>query len=79
MTELVEIQDAIQHLPPRERAEVRHWIPQEETPEMLAAIDVGIRSAETEPKLSADRDEHAFVHRVQGRLSILTRLGSSED
>jgi hypothetical protein len=55
MTKLVEIQDAIQHLPPQERAELRHWILEEETPEMLAAIDVGIRSAETEPKLSAEQ------------------------
>jgi hypothetical protein len=55
MTKLVEIQDAIQHLPPKERAELRHWILEEETPEMLAAIDVGIRSAETEPKLSAEQ------------------------
>ena len=46
MTKLMEIQDAIQHLPPQERAELRHWILEEETPEMLAAIDVGIRSAE---------------------------------
>jgi len=53
MTKLVEIQDAIQHLPPKERAELRHRILEEETPEMLAAIDVCIRSAETEPKLSA--------------------------
>jgi hypothetical protein len=55
MTKLAEIQDAIQHLPPQERAELRSWILEEETPEMLAAIDVGIRSLETEPTLSAEQ------------------------
>jgi hypothetical protein len=54
MTKLVEIQEAIQHLPPQERAELRTWLLEEETPEMLAAVDVGIRSVETEPKLSAE-------------------------
>ena len=54
MTKLAEIQKAIQHLPPEERSELRHWILGEETPEMLAAIDAGIRSAEIEPKLSAE-------------------------
>jgi hypothetical protein len=54
MNRLAEIQEAIQHLPPEERSELRHWILEEETPEMLAAIDAGIRSAETEPKLSAE-------------------------
>lgn len=53
MTKLVEIQEAIQHLP-RERAELRTWLLEEETPEMLAAVDVGIQSVETEPKLSAE-------------------------
>jgi hypothetical protein len=55
MTKLAEIQEAIQHLPPQERAELRTWILEGETPEMLAAIDVGIRSAETEPRLSAEQ------------------------
>ena len=54
MTKLVEIQEAIQHLPPQERAELRTWLLEEETPEMLAAVDVGIHSIETEPKLSAE-------------------------
>jgi len=54
MTKLAEIEEAIQHLPLEERSELHHWILEEETPEMLAAIDVGIRSAETEPKLSAE-------------------------
>ena len=54
MTKLAEIQEAIQHLPPEERSVLRHWNLEEEPPEMLAAIDAGIRSAETEPKLSAE-------------------------
>jgi hypothetical protein len=46
MTKLVEIQDAILHLPPQEREELRHWLDEteEETPAMLAAIDEGLRS-----------------------------------
>ena len=54
MTKLAEIQEAIQQLPPAERAELRHWLLEEETPEMLAAIDVGLRSLATEPTISAD-------------------------
>lgn len=46
MTKLAEIQDAILHLPPQEREALRHWLneTEEETPEMLAAIDEGLRS-----------------------------------
>jgi hypothetical protein len=46
MTKLAEIQDAILHLPPQEREALRHWLDEteEETPEMLAAIDEGLRS-----------------------------------
>jgi len=46
MTKLAEIQDAILHLPPQDREQLRHWLDEteEETPEMLAAIDVGLRS-----------------------------------
>lgn len=46
MTKLAEIQTAILHLPPKEREELRHWLDEteEETPEMLAAIDEGLRS-----------------------------------
>lgn len=54
MTRLADIQEAIQQLPLRERAELRHWLLEEETPEMLAAIDQGERSAETEPMRSGD-------------------------
>jgi hypothetical protein len=46
MTKLAEIQAAILHLPPQERELLRHWLDEteEETPEMLAAIDEGLRS-----------------------------------
>lgn len=49
MTKLAEIQTAILHLDPAEREELRHWLDEtaEETPEMLAAIDVGLRSLKT--------------------------------
>jgi len=46
MSKLVEIQSAILQLEPAEREELRHWLDEtaEETPEMLAAIDEGLRS-----------------------------------
>lgn len=46
MTKLAEIQAAILQLEPAEREELRHWLDEtaEETPEMLAAIDEGLRS-----------------------------------
>jgi uncharacterized protein YdhG (YjbR/CyaY superfamily) len=44
MTKLAEIQEAIQSLPPKERAELRNWLVEEESPELLAAIDLGLRS-----------------------------------
>jgi phage tail tape-measure protein len=46
MTTLAEIQSAILQLDPAEREELRHWLDEtaEETPEMLAAIDEGLRS-----------------------------------
>lgn len=46
MTKLAEIQDAIRQLDPREQQVLRHWLDEtaEETPEMLAAIDDGLRS-----------------------------------
>ncbi len=46
MTKLAEIQEAIQQLPPAERAQLRHWLVEEETPEMFRAIDIGLRSLE---------------------------------
>jgi hypothetical protein len=46
MTKLAEIQSAILRLDPAEREELRRWFDEtaEETPEMLAAIDAGLRS-----------------------------------
>lgn len=46
MTKLAAIQSAILQLDPAEREELRHWLDEtaEETPEMLAAIDAGLRS-----------------------------------
>jgi predicted transcriptional regulator len=46
MTKLAEIQEAILQLDPADREELRHWLDEtaEETPEMLAAIDEGLRS-----------------------------------
>ena len=43
---LAEIQSAILRLDPPERDELRHWLDEttEETPEMLAAIDEGLKS-----------------------------------
>lgn len=50
MTKFVEIQEAILQLDPREQQALRHWLDEtaEETPEMLAAIDEGLRSLATE-------------------------------
>jgi hypothetical protein len=46
MSKLASVQAAILELDPREREELRHWLDEtaEETPEMLAAIDEGLRS-----------------------------------
>jgi hypothetical protein len=46
VTKLTEIQSAILQLEPADREELRHWLDEtaEETPEMLAAIDEGLRS-----------------------------------
>lgn len=56
MTKLVEIQQAIEALPPKEQARLQHWFFErmEETPEMLAFIDEGVRSAETEPLIPVE-------------------------
>ena len=54
MSTVVEIESAIEKLPPAEQRELAGWLNSrliEETPEMLAALDVGIRSLETEPKV----------------------------
>jgi hypothetical protein len=57
MSSLAEIQSAIEQLAPKDRAELRQWLEiqdVEESPEFLAAVDEGIRSAETEPKSSLE-------------------------
>jgi predicted transcriptional regulator len=46
MTKLEEVQSAILRLEPADREQLRYWLDEttEETPEMLAAIDEGLRS-----------------------------------
>ena len=46
MSTVQEIQEAILHLAPQDREALRLWLDgtDEETPEMLAAIDAGLRS-----------------------------------
>lgn len=46
MSTVQEIPKAILQLPPQDRESLRHWLDdtEEETPEMLAAIDEGLRS-----------------------------------
>ena len=46
MSTVQEIQEAILQLPPQDRESLRRWLDatEEETPEMLAAIDEGLRS-----------------------------------
>ena len=54
MSTVVEIESAIEKLPPAEQRELAGWLNSrliEESPEMLAALDAGIRSLETEPKV----------------------------
>ncbi len=50
VTKLAEIQEAILQLEPKDQQALRHWLDEtaEETPEMLAAIDEGLRSLATE-------------------------------
>jgi hypothetical protein len=59
MTKLAEIQTAILHLEPTEREELRHWLDEteEETPEMLAAVDEGLRSIKEKGVRLATREE----------------------
>jgi hypothetical protein len=51
MTKLAQIQEAIRQLPPAEQQELRHWLLNDETPEMLAAADEGLRSLVEEPTI----------------------------
>ena len=55
MSSLAEIQEAIKKLASEDRARLREWFDAqdvEETDELVAAIDEGIRSAETERTFS---------------------------
>ena len=57
MSSLAEIQEAIEKLASEDRARLREWLDAqdvEETDELLAAIDEGIRSAETERTFSLE-------------------------
>jgi len=49
MTKLAQIQEAIRQLPPAEQQELRHWLLEEESPALLAAVDEGMRSLVEEP------------------------------
>ncbi|MDP2136242.1 MAG: hypothetical protein Q8J74_00170 [Candidatus Didemnitutus sp.] len=49
MTKLAQIQEAILQLGPEEQQQLRHWLLDEESPEMLAAVDQGLRSLVEEP------------------------------
>lgn len=50
MSTVTEIEAALEKLPPAQQREIVHWLEErlvgEESPEMLAALDVGIRSLE---------------------------------
>jgi hypothetical protein len=57
MSGLSEIQQAILDLPTQERAQLWDWFQSqevEESPELLAAVDEGIRSIETEGGIPAE-------------------------
>ena len=54
MTKLAEIQEAIAALPPQEQAALIKWLTEEESPEMLAAIDEADRSFAAEGGVEAD-------------------------
>jgi phosphoribosylaminoimidazole (AIR) synthetase len=54
MSTVAEIESAIEKLSVTEQRELADWLNSrliEDTPEMLAALDAGIRSLETEPKV----------------------------
>ena len=59
MTKLAEIQEAIRQLPPQEQQALRHWLDEtvEETPEMLAAIDEGLKSLQRDGAKTFTRAE----------------------
>ena len=51
MTKLAQVQEAILQLAPKEQQELRHWLLEEESPELLAAADEGLRSLVEEPAI----------------------------
>jgi hypothetical protein len=59
MSTVTEVENALEKFSPEQMREVADWIAArllpEETPEMLAAIDEGLRSLKTEPTLTADQ------------------------
>jgi len=57
----IEVITELQTLPPEEVAKVRDWLTEhdEESPELLAAIDAGLRSLETHGARVTTRDELA--------------------
>jgi hypothetical protein len=58
MSTVTQVEAALEKFTPEQLREVADWLNArlmpEETPEMLAAIDEGLRSLETEPKLSVE-------------------------
>ncbi len=54
MTKLAQIQEAIRQLGPQELQELRRWLLEEESPELLAAVDEGLRSLVEEPTIPLD-------------------------
>jgi predicted transcriptional regulator len=58
MSTVTEVESALEKFTPAQMQEVADWLSArlipEETPEMLAAIDEGLRSLETEPTLSGE-------------------------
>lgn len=57
MSTIAEIETAIERLSPEQQRTLADWLnarPMPETPGMLAALDVGIRSLETEPTMPVE-------------------------
>ena len=58
MSTVTEVESALEKFTPAQMREVADWLSArlipEEAPEMLAAIDEGLRSLETEPTLSVE-------------------------
>ena len=55
----IEVISQLQTLPPGEVAKVREWLSEhdDESPELLAAIDAGLRSLETKGARIVSRDQ----------------------